>query len=405
MHDLYKSLSTIHRALCLALVTLGIAVFPCKGESQSLTLFPDSLHLTPGEMAWVKSHEKIIVAGPKAFPPFHYYDEQGKLKGIAADYLFTIMDRLGIRSTATGPIPWDQVLEKAKSDEIDLIPCIAISEDRKSYLDFSHPFLSFPLVIFSLKDAPFIGGIEDLHGRTLAVIEKNVTQTWLKRDSVDYIPYPVASPRQRLEAVSLGRAEAGIENLAAATYIIQRYGLTNIKIAAPTPYGNYNLYMAVGKNRPELLGIINKVMEQITPEQKITIRNKWLSLRYEHGLRPADIIKWILAVTAVCGAILAVILSANAKLKKEIGARKKAMAELEEAAAEIKTLEGIVPICSSCKKIRDDKGYWNRLEAYIEKHSQASFSHSMCPECTQKAYGKEDWYIKRRTAEKKGAGQ
>lgn len=68
--------------------------------------------------------------------------------------------------------------------------------------------------------------------------------------------------------------------------------------------------------------------------------------------------------------------------------------KLEDALGEIKTLKGIVPICSNCKKIRDDEGYWNILEAYIQKHSDASFSHSICPECSDKFYGEENWYIK-----------
>ncbi len=59
---------------------------------------------------------------------------------------------------------------------------------------------------------------------------------------------------------------------------------------------------------------------------------------------------------------------------------------------EIKTLKGFIPICSACKQIRDDKGYWNQLETYIEKHSDAAFTHSMCPSCSEKFYGKEDWY-------------
>lgn len=68
--------------------------------------------------------------------------------------------------------------------------------------------------------------------------------------------------------------------------------------------------------------------------------------------------------------------------------------ELKSALAEVKTLSGLLPICSSCKKIRDDKGYWNNLEAYIQEHSEASFSHGMCIDCSDKFYGKEDWYIK-----------
>lgn len=59
-------------------------------------------------------------------------------------------------------------------------------------------------------------------------------------------------------------------------------------------------------------------------------------------------------------------------------------------------LEGILPMCASCKKIRDSKGYWRQVEAYIEEFSDASFSHSLCADCSDKLYGAEPWYKKRR---------
>jgi PAS domain S-box-containing protein len=66
--------------------------------------------------------------------------------------------------------------------------------------------------------------------------------------------------------------------------------------------------------------------------------------------------------------------------------REKLVKDLHFALAEIKTLEGIIPICSSCKKIRDDKGYWEQIESYIRRHSDARFSHGICPECAEKLY-------------------
>lgn len=62
------------------------------------------------------------------------------------------------------------------------------------------------------------------------------------------------------------------------------------------------------------------------------------------------------------------------------------IAELRQAFDQIKTLSGLVPICASCKKIRDDKGFWNHLESYIETHTDALFSHGICPECAKKLY-------------------
>ena len=73
---------------------------------------------------------------------------------------------------------------------------------------------------------------------------------------------------------------------------------------------------------------------------------------------------------------------------------------LQKAISEVKTLQGILPICANCKKIRDDKGYWSQIEGYIQSHSQAKFSHGMCPECSEKLYGKEDWYIEMKNEEK-----
>ena len=60
--------------------------------------------------------------------------------------------------------------------------------------------------------------------------------------------------------------------------------------------------------------------------------------------------------------------------------------ELQASQAKIKTLSGLLPICSSCKKIRDDQGYWNQIESYIRDFSEADFSHSICPDCARELY-------------------
>jgi len=66
--------------------------------------------------------------------------------------------------------------------------------------------------------------------------------------------------------------------------------------------------------------------------------------------------------------------------------------ELQEALDKVNLLGGMLPICASCKKIRDDKGYWNQIETYIRDHSEAEFSHGICPDCAQKLY--PDFYNK-----------
>jgi len=74
------------------------------------------------------------------------------------------------------------------------------------------------------------------------------------------------------------------------------------------------------------------------------------------------------------------------KLQQTGKEREKLITELQAALANVKKLSGMLPICASCKKIRDDEGYWNQIEAYIGKHSEATFSHGICPECARKLY-------------------
>ena len=86
---------------------------------------------------------------------------------------------------------------------------------------------------------------------------------------------------------------------------------------------------------------------------------------------------------------------------KNITKRKLAEIKLQEehdkllkALKEIKTLSGLLPICASCKKIRDDSGYWNQIETYISHHTDVDFSHGLCPSCIDTMYGNEKWYKK-----------
>ena len=67
--------------------------------------------------------------------------------------------------------------------------------------------------------------------------------------------------------------------------------------------------------------------------------------------------------------------------------REKLLEELQLTTDKVKTLSGFLPICASCKKIRDDKGYWTQIESYIKDHSEAEFSHGICPDCATKLYG------------------
>ncbi len=123
------------------------------------------------------------------------------------------------------------------------------------------------------------------------------------------------------------------------------------------------------------VGICMSVVSAAT----IVVSNLWAGQPYRHFL----IEFWNFLVHFGFFAIFTLLLS---KLKFDLEEQKRIVFELQAALREIKTLGRLLPICASCKKIRDDKGYWNQLESYISKHSEVQFNHSLCPECIEKLY-------------------
>ena len=102
---------------------------------------------------------------------------------------------------------------------------------------------------------------------------------------------------------------------------------------------------------------------------------------------PTSWIASLATFSVVIGMVILLVGNIGQLLNVKLAELKKTNDELQQAQGEIKTLQGILPICSYCKKIRDDKGYWNRLETYIHHHSNALFSHSICPDCIKKQHG------------------
>jgi tetratricopeptide (TPR) repeat protein len=114
---------------------------------------------------------------------------------------------------------------------------------------------------------------------------------------------------------------------------------------------------------------------------KVENEKKSLLLQKEVLLRNASLA--VVALTLVFGAVAIGLYRLKKKAHEKLAA---AHGELEKAMSEIKALSGLLPICANCKKVRDDEGYWQQIEAYISMHSDARFSHGICPNCVSKLY-------------------
>ena len=283
--------------------------------------------LTAEERSWLNEHHTVRIRVGST-PPFMISDD--KIQGLAIDYIERIFNDNGISFNFIRPseVTWPQALHYISDREIvDMLPTVKITEARKEKMLFTDEYIFAPLVIFTRSNAHFVGSMEDLRGKTVCVEEGFALHETLKRE-YPWINLKVISAKRKnyteipIRDVSTGLADAYIGDLLTTTYTIQSRGYTNVKVAAPTPFDNHNQAMAIRSDWPELVSIINKSLQTMTPEAHAVIRNRWLNIRYEYGISANDVMKWMLWVVGISALFIGFFIVWNNRLKKEVAYRK-----------------------------------------------------------------------------------
>ena len=280
------------------------------------------ISLTEEERNWMTGHPTIRLGIDLAWPPFEFFGKDGKYSGISSSYIQTISDRLGIKMNPLPDLTWSQAIEKAKVGAVDVLPAIVRDKEREKYLNFTNPYVSFPVVIAAHDDAQYIGNLSDLAGRRVAVVKKYLIEKILTREYPELILVPYTSLSEGLEALDAGEVDAFVDSLGAISYEITRSSFGNIKIAAPTEY-NFELAMGVRKDWPELVGILNKTLDDISDKEKAAIRNTWMAHEVKFGLDLKMILIWAVPIGSCIVLIIVFVVIWNQRLSGEVNERKK----------------------------------------------------------------------------------
>ncbi len=271
------------------------------------------IELTQKERDWIKNHPYIRLGIDPEYAPFEYIDER-QYKGIAADYVKLLNQRLHINMQVVDNLSWNEVIDGAKNQEIDVLPVLSLTPQRSQFLSFTLPYLKFYRVIVTQVDMPFISRLSDLDGKIVAV-QKNTSNHDLVLQHSKLQPAIYDNLQQSLLAVSSGKADAYIGNVAAVTYWIRKLNLTNLKIAAPASTEIQEHRFAVRKDWPELTSILQKGLNSISYRQKNIISDKWLSIDYSSGINYYLVWKITGIVVLALLAVLAWNLILNRKVK------------------------------------------------------------------------------------------
>ncbi|HPG30147.1 MAG TPA: transporter substrate-binding domain-containing protein [bacterium] len=259
---------------------------------------------TDEEKQWLDKHPLITLAPDPHFPPLEFFDN-GKYSGFFADYFKLIESRLGIKFNFIQMENWDYVIETAKKHSIDGITAAQITPERLKYLNFTSSILDIPnSIIVSDKSGGFIS-LENLTGKTVVLTEGNALHEYIKNNYPKIIIKAVKDDLTALKEVSFYNADAAVVNLAIASYLIEKHGISNLKVSGDSGKSN-PLAIAVRNDSPVLLKILQKTVDSISDSEKNEIYKKWISLKKD------DLIfnnKFLKTAGVIAGAIILIFIA------------------------------------------------------------------------------------------------
>jgi diguanylate cyclase (GGDEF)-like protein/PAS domain S-box-containing protein len=294
-------------------------------QAKQITPYQDFQNkLTEQEKAFLVSHPVLIMGIDRDFQPYEWIDSKGNYVGLTADYIALVEKYLGIKIKVIKDKSWSEVLDMAKKGEIDIISDAVKTPQRQKYLNFTKPFISTPMVIVDNGQNGYLDTLERLKGKKVALVKGYFVSELLSRDYPDIKQMLVKNVHEALKLVMNGEADAYIGDAGVASHTIRTSKLLSLRISGQTPYVSRHS-IAVTKQHPELISILNKALDFIPASQRKEIAYNWFNFNINNGIETKTAIQYALAVLV----IILVILYWNRRLYKEVQKRKKLEVSLQ----------------------------------------------------------------------------
>ncbi|MBU0680435.1 MAG: transporter substrate-binding domain-containing protein [Proteobacteria bacterium] len=377
------------------------------------------------------SNAIIKSASELDYPPFCIVRPDGTADGFSVDLLKAVASVMG-RNISFEVGPWNELKEKLATGQLDVLPLVGYSQERDVVYDFTVPYLIMHGEIFVRKEnKKTIRSLADLKGKEVAVMKGDNVQEWAVNQHLGADLILTTTFTEAFQLLARGKHDAVLAQKVMGLQLIKQLGLTNIvTVGDPredigelkptritTPGFEQKFCFAVVNGNKNLLDQLNEGLAIVVANSTYArLYQKW----FEPILPPRPVPRSMLVKNTLLALVPIVFILVlvwlflvkrevarkTQSLRAEIMERQKAeekktevIAKLQHAVDEIKTLRGILPLCSFCKKIRDDQGYWEQVDVYIHKHAGAQISHSVCPDCLQEHYPAEYARIQKTTQE------
>lgn len=304
---------------CLACVVVLSCAFFASARAVAV-------ELTAAEREWLSQHPRVSVGVGVAFPPFQWVEEVPDglvFKGMAADYLDLLSERLGVSFDPVFGISFREALKRGRNGAMDMYACLAFTPERAQFLAYTKPYLTYPLVVIGRDGGPIARSISDFSGKRVATVKALATYSKYVNDFPDVdmrFVFERTIP-DVLRAVSDGRADLCVANLAVAMHLMRDLGLGNLKVVGGTPWSN-QLRMAATNDNKIFAGILQKGLDSISIAERDAIAQKWLDSRHYSSKQGENFEEWLVRIGIGLSVVVLFILAWNRRLHTEVQRRK-----------------------------------------------------------------------------------
>ena len=241
--------------------------------------------LTEKERNFIKNNPSIKVSNELNWPPFNYNIDD-KAMGYSIDYINLVASKVGLDVEYVTGYTWNDFLQLIKDNKIDVILNIAKTENREKYLNFTAPYAKSIDTVFTRKNENNLKKLNDLNGKTLAVMKGFYEEELLKKYYPEIKILFVDNTLEGLKKVAFKEADGFIDNFIVANYFLENNLITNVKPAFEVKDGRFNLFMhlATNKNNTLLSNIIEKAEKEISKDELLNLKRKWINSEHKEQM-------------------------------------------------------------------------------------------------------------------------
>jgi len=253
----------------------------------SIAMIQDAISqgiLTSDEQRWLMENQsRIVMAVETGYAPFMFLDAHSQPMGLAYDYIRLIETKIGFEFKQMRFSSLNDIFEKVRNGEVQIVNAVTETPARNQFLTFTNAFIVVPNVILARKDYSGPVHEENLSGLTVSLVRSYAVTEYLRKKGLVPASDLVSDDFTALLNVSFGRSDAAVIDLATASYLISKNGITNLQVVGEIAF-DIRLAIATPINELILYGILQKGLSAITDGERQKIQKRWINISNQNML-------------------------------------------------------------------------------------------------------------------------